>query len=440
MLRATVGEPLIQRLIAVYLLAHDGLSPNTDEARLRIFADALAVADVARASGADRLASLAYSRGRYALAARFAAKGQSSLALWVRAKLATQKGDVAGAVQLIAAAAKNFASDDGSLERESQQRLVAEGGVLSLSLHDYEAALRQLLAASSVETYAGREVGGDYWGDAAHLAERVLTVDELKQFVDREVPADGPPANALLRDLLARRLMRVGRFADALPYFTDPVTHDHAHDYADAMNRASSAWTDVGQARAYFEAAVLAHDFGMEMMGTEGTPDFASNGGNFGFGIGSSHDTVAEADAEERARVDASAEPIARRYHYRFVAVDLAEKAADRLPKRSQAFAAVLCRATRWMQLTADGQDSFRTFSDYAQQWERDAFVDARDDAERLYRRYVKEGPLVPWAENWASMCQDPDFDRARFFGPRIWLESLYRRIARHVIRTGSPS
>ena len=64
----------------------------------------------------------------------------------------------------------------------------------------------------------------NYWPDVAHIAERVLTVNELLAFVDKYVPAPSPSApttpknagrdsaDAELRNLLARRLMRAGQY------------------------------------------------------------------------------------------------------------------------------------------------------------------------------------------------------------------------------------
>jgi hypothetical protein len=110
---------------------------------------------------------------------------------------------------------------------------------------------------------AAAPVAGTYWGDVAYITERVLTVDELKAFVDA-LPAareatpstdDGfwsssfsPVAN--LRALLARRLVRDGRLGEALAYFPPPVagstsdqpngdraTVDDARDYRPRSRR-----------------------------------------------------------------------------------------------------------------------------------------------------------------------------------------------------------
>ena len=40
-----------------------------------------------------------------------------------------------------------------------------------------------------------------YWNDAAYVAERVLTLDELKQYVDAQAPATPAPARPKVFDL-----------------------------------------------------------------------------------------------------------------------------------------------------------------------------------------------------------------------------------------------
>ncbi len=75
------------------------------------------------------------------------------------------------------------------------------------------------------------------------------------------------------------------------------------------------------------------------------------------------------------------------RFHYRFVATELANRAADNLPHTSQAFAAVLCKAV--------------------------SFNSSVEEQKALYQRYVKEGPYVQWAEDFGRQCPSPDFANA---------------------------
>jgi hypothetical protein len=251
-----------------------------------------------------------------------------------------------------------------------------------------------------------------------------VTTDELKRFVDQKVPAPppkppakpdagtdteqnaadtGPDPAAQLRDLLARRLVRDGRVAEALPYFVDPATRKIAGDYRAALAAAAGAWSPVTRAQGWHTAALIARNSGMEIMGTESTPDFASGGGSLDVGIGQAKKPEGEfmTPAEAKRFDDSAAQPD-ERFHYRYIAAADEEKAADLLPPRSQAFAAVLCTATGWMEETGHVG------------WEPQKA--ALDRMAALYARYVKDGAHVPWAAKFGHDCQDPDFDTASAF------------------------
>ena len=149
-------------------------------------------------ANADRVAALAYRIGRYDLAQSLASRLDTALAWWVRAKLALRQGDSVQAAQAYARAAAAFPRADGSLDADSAGRLRAEQGVLTLSRGQYVEALDQLLRAGGPldATRPAEEEGwpmAPYWNDAAYVAERVLTLDELKQYVDAQAPATPAP-------------------------------------------------------------------------------------------------------------------------------------------------------------------------------------------------------------------------------------------------------
>jgi tetratricopeptide (TPR) repeat protein len=332
----------------------------------------------------------------------------------VKAKLALQKGELATAAGFYADAAKAFPTVDGSLplDGENVRLLTGESGVLALARGEYVNALEQLYPVAST-----------YWGDVAHLADRVLTVEELKRFVDAKVPVPAeihphqeaaeesssylytlaqPYPATQLRDLLARRLVREGRYQEALPYFhtpNDPHFSDHEVEthvtaYVQALHEAEKSWRRIERARAWYQAAVLARRFGMEMMGYEAAPDFFAIGGSFDFGLGQTTIGGPFVTDGERQRFLASAAHPEARYHYRYRAVEHINRAADLLPPRSQAFAAVLCRATGWM-LGTPGAEKL---------------------AQDLYHRYVQQGPYVAWATHFGRRCPEPDFTAAARF------------------------
>lgn len=102
------------------------------------------------------------------------------------------------------------------------------------------------------------------------------------------------------------------------------------------------------------------------------------------------------------------------RFHYRALASHLAEAAADLVPPRSQAFAALLCQAA--------------------------TYVEYREPArvKALYQRYVKEGP-AGFGRDFGDQCPTPDFAHARTFAQdhapahRSFVTRLYGFAGRHL-------
>lgn len=381
----------------------------------------------------DRLAAIAYRAGRFEQAATLAARTQTPLSAWLRAKLALRDGKIDVAAAAYAEAAKGFPADEvwGEVplgadyyDREQLQprcRVQAEAGTLALSRGDYLQALELLYAAAHV-----------YWADAAYIAERVVSVDELKAFVDRvagsatavaapvaDEDEEYRPAepSTQIRALLARRLLREGKLEASLAYFDDPATREQAQRYV-AARQATSSWTRVGQARAWFAAAEVARWHGLQIMGYEGDPDFAIWGGDFDLNSPITWDQDynpiynARSDLKiegpwtsdgERERVAASRAQPLERFHYRLVAAAHAGKAADVLPPRSQAFAAVLCEGTHWL---IDRQP---------------------EDAQKLYKRYLREGAYVPWGSSFGRQCPAPDFAKVEREIRGQWLRQAGR-------------
>src|SRR5215470_11230808 len=212
-----------------------------------------------------------------------------------------------------------------------------------------------------------------YWNDAAWIAERVLTLDELQRFVDAHAPTPVPKAGrqaagddegsawtpadsaAALRALLARRLLRADRFDAALTFFDDAELRAKAQAYI-ADRRAAQRGGRIERAQAWFAAANAARDDGLELLGYELDPDFQVYAGGYGWGYEDPAAGAKKSDlvlpligSDEAARTSASAAVPPQRFHYRYDAARFAERAADLLPPRSQAFAAVLCQGTSWL-------------------------------------------------------------------------------------------
>ncbi len=295
-LAAVVRDRLLCRLLVLYALSATGpapqsmfeandrdvlfydapffpnLSPERFEDRvLSRLSKVMTTGEELNGLDAGRLAALAYLEGSYDLAGQFAAKATGPLAAWIRAKLSLQRNDLRAAGFAYDAAVRELATHPDAMTVEAAGRVRAEAGIVTLARGDFQQAMTILYPLADT-----------YWGDIAYLAERVLTTDELRRFVAANVPQVRPsaernatgwdPARAL-RELLARRLMRNGRWADATATFTMTEERREAAAYADALLRSQCAFWRTDRARGAWNAALIARQHGLELFGTELDPD-----------------------------------------------------------------------------------------------------------------------------------------------------------------------
>ncbi|MHC8398179.1 hypothetical protein ACYZTX_01440 [Pseudomonas sp. MDT1-17] len=392
-----IGKP-VQQLVTASLISRLGWSFGDQPPNELKLIKLLQNSTRGSLDNADRLAAVNYQQGDYASAKAFLEHaGDGGLAWWLRAKLAVREGDKNAAAAAYAKAAQAFPQNESWGERRTPDwdfemlqpkcRVEGESAILALQRGDYLQAFDQL--------YRSKDI---YWFDAATVAERVLTVDELKQYVDTQVPAPPPltqedrdnyvqlPVAAKLRNLLGRRLLREERYDEAPAYFDSVELQHKATWYGQLRHDAESKWWPTKRAFAYYHAATMARFDGMELLGYEMSPDYATFGGNYSLEAPELKVGLLMAEGEVQRQQATVAQPDAR-FHYRFVATALASKAADHLPHSSQAFASVLCKASSW--------------------------GTSLQEQSALYRRYVEEGPYVVWAGDFGHQCQDPDFQSA---------------------------
>ena len=107
---ASICDPMVQQLLVTRTLDGEADASNDRDTRPRI--SGLVTSAQKCGSGnitaADRLAAIAYRDGDYQLAHSLAIQMTTPLAMWVQARLAMQKGDVAEAAKYYAAASKAF--------------------------------------------------------------------------------------------------------------------------------------------------------------------------------------------------------------------------------------------------------------------------------------------------------------------------------------------
>lgn len=395
-LRKFAADPLLRNIHTSLLLAdYSGSAAFTAE--FEPWLQAIEAAKTASFVGAERIAWLCYTAGDYQGARRWLAHAprDSSRALWLTGKLAARDGRRADSLRAYSAAARQLLRrPDPTLDTELSNddetstpadRIAAEHGIAAIGASDFRQALTAFLH-------------GGHWEDACYVAERLLTIEELRKCVDArpwkatwaenvqpagakvdpegddssEAAAKNPEAQqtANLRWLLARRLARAGRFREARVYLPPewrPALDRYRRGLAAGRNSRLSA--DV-RSQGFWQAALEARHHGMELFGTEAAPDWSSYGGDFVLINPAPYRTGAQkivkdpysptpkespvpavlrARAPERARLARSQLAVEKRFHYRYEAAELGWKAASLVPDNEPRLAAMLNISGRWL-------------------------------------------------------------------------------------------
>lgn len=392
-LRTLAADRDLRALVTAWFVARGGpRTPWSAKAvqRFRRWIEALPTDASLTPAEADRWAWAAYQNGLWdqaGLFARFAAP-DAPASEWVRAMLFLREGRIDDAAAHLANAAKAFPQDAAlnsaafstdadrrfmsTQEDQPTAQLSGVRGALALQRAQYTEALRLFLLVG-------------HWPDAAYIAERVLSLDELIKFARAETHAATAPqrppdeytwrgtiaqrvssTDRDLRHLLARRLVRAGRFDEAREFL--PVEFVSAYDlYVAAVRRGYQRELPANKrAEALWEAARLAREHGMELQGFELAPDFAIWDGSFEHPSveeerspsewgwlnrrekSTNLDILLSATEEERARLGKQTLPT-RRFHYRQRAAELAWLASTLLPDDDARTAEILHTAGRWL-------------------------------------------------------------------------------------------
>ncbi len=384
--------------------APDATAEPTREESARDWLAALKAAGVDNIHEAVTIAWAAYQQGDYAPAAEWLklAPADEPLALWLRAKLALRAGKADEAARDFAGAVHAFPADpatdnevDADTWRASNGRrfrprqFQMDLGIVQLSRGDFTQAFASLLRSG-------------FWTDAAYVAEQVLTVEELRRYVQDNFPTapavrkpeandarededfgseqdkaraalsngtnarfSADPVAFSLRYLLARRLARVGRYVEARGYYP-AVLLPRFDEYVAARKLGeTSTVPKPKRADAFWRAARIERWLGMELFGTEADPDWFVEGGSFQMEDyrparlelpanpppqPSPPPYVPPVGTEERRRLAKVETQPFTRYHYRDNAADLAWKAAALMPDGQENTATVLATGGRWLE------------------------------------------------------------------------------------------
>jgi hypothetical protein len=196
------------------------------------------------------------------------------------------------------------------------------------------------------------------WIDVTYLAERVLTPEELREYVDRLPAAESDDGGwctpSRLRQVLARRLTRLRRFGEARPYFDEDL-RPVLDSYAAALAAGADESKDRdARAKSFRVAATIARASGEKLLAREceDYPDEWYDDANRDVDQRAAEKGLGHAvvSADEHARLARTAPTDGRLYHHDFEAADLAWSAAELMPDESEETAEWLREAASWIE------------------------------------------------------------------------------------------
>ena len=270
-------------------------------------------------NNADRIAWIFYNHGDFSNTAKWIklAKTQTPLSRWIESKLLLREGKIDEALSVLKGLIPLFEKDKAwdmffKTDKDDVVRNVnTEVGVLQLRRQDYIAALETLIN------------GGAYWEDIAYVAEKVLSSDELENYLSKASGeglsrklewhnVDGienPTVSNALKYLLARRFAREENKQKALEYMPTVFNRNYwkrtpseegylihqmayetinpkeilANYYSHLDKGKNTKLSKAERARNYYEGALIMRKYGMELFGTELDPDWFTFNGQFAY-------------------------------------------------------------------------------------------------------------------------------------------------------------
>ena len=394
-LRELAGHGQAQHVITAYVIAAN--KQYSDPSSIRppgataAWLEAVETVGVSDVESAEQLALAAYQIGLTNTAQRWIKRARHSpLAQWLQAKLLLREGKTEQGLAVLTQVVALFPllppptnevlhpkfqdslllPRNGAPDTSAARRIRGELGVLHLAHGDYTEALDTLLNSG-------------HWIDAAYVAERVLTVDELKAYVDRHWPEDVGKLSASrqseqalrqmreespgatreqLRHLLARRLTRSLRGDEARAYYPSQQRPQFDQLVAALLQGEDESLPAEQRAAGFWSAARLVSEHGPSLVATEVEPDWRGYNyeGEITVAARATNDnaTITHASEDEIRRARAHRADPEARDHYLYQAAFLGLDAAKLLPDHTQQKAVILCTAGSWIKnqhpVTAD--------------------------------------------------------------------------------------
>jgi tetratricopeptide (TPR) repeat protein len=400
------ADPLAREIVTAlrFVMDHDPELPGKPETDTKdTWLDLLEKHPSTKPSpAAAKAAWTCYSRADFDGARRWLghAPPDAGEVLWLRAKLALRDGKLNEAALLFAKAAPFYQFAPGENPPEPM--------LYETCWHDHATRrdwVRGQFQSDRAIVHIGRGeflramdflVKASYNDDAAYLAERVLTTDELVAWVKRNRPApkvdpsdpvvlfgvdgglqrpDGEWQGDRFRYLLARRLAREFRFREAAEFMPHALRRKFDHYVLLHREATHGSWPNETKAAILWEMASWRRHLGMEFFGYEGAPDNTCWEGGFpgldyvsrrslknGWSFDWNEDgqiISGPRNPEDFAVPIVSREEIQRlaphvrrkepRFHYRYEAAEIAWRAASLLPDNDPRTLYVLHEAGRWL-------------------------------------------------------------------------------------------
>jgi tetratricopeptide (TPR) repeat protein len=391
-MREAARDPLTRQVVSVYFSSYFDLTPEASQEFLNKWLEILEQLDVRDLITADAMAWTAYQNGDWNLARRWLKRGssQSALSNWIQAKLCLREGRLGEAARCLRRARSRMAEtecwrgvahqyeyvpgiNDDYLNARS--RILAELGAVQLSQGEFIQSLDSFVRASS---------GIDYWLDAAYVAEKVLTLKELKTYVDHNWRNPGPPPvqrsfpapgeihaqdqyerATWIRYLLARRLARVGRWQEAMTYYPQTV-RPRFDAYIQFIRQGHDRHLPAEERmKAFWEAGEIARHEGRSLLEIEIDPDWLqfpyhddlphASVPHYGLDhtsrrrLPESPRQIFNSTDVERRRVRRHTEEAGRYYQWRYAALSHYLSASAYMPDENDETARRLCEVGSWM-------------------------------------------------------------------------------------------